>query len=44
MGFIFYYGRFPGLELIELYSEEGEGDFAEWKWSNREVSYFFFPL
>lgn len=38
----FYYGWFPHLVLIEVYSDEGEGRFAEWGWNNRKVMIFFF--
>lgn len=37
----FYYGWFPGLMLRELYSDEGESNFAEWGWNNRKVMVFF---
>lgn len=38
----FYYGWFPGLMLVELNSNEGEGDFAEWGWNIRNIVIFFF--
>lgn len=40
----FYYGWFPGLVLMELNSNEDEGDFAEWGWNNRNVVCFSFNI
>lgn len=44
MGFIFYYECFPGLMLIELYLEEGEGDFADGSRITGRSLIFFPPL